>query len=526
MVSKDKNEILPEGSQRDSGRDAQRMNIYAAKLVSEAIRTTLGPKGMDKMLVDSEGSVTVTNDGVTILREIEVDHPSAKMVVEVAKTQEEQVGDGTTSAVIIAGELLRKAEELLDNNIHPTVIVKGYRMATEKADSLLKDISEKVDIDDEEIVKKIGKTAMTGKGAEDNKEHLSEVLYKALKEVKGKNYVYKENIKVEKKTGGEVKDTSLIKGVVIDKGKVHSSMPINIEEASIALLNEAIEVKDLENDAKLSITDPNKIQEFMDLEESMIKKLVDRIVSTGANVVFCHKGIDDYAQHLLAKKGVYACRRVRKEDLERLSKATNASIVSDIKDISEKDIGYAGRVSSKNISGEDMTYVEECKNPRAVTILVRGATTHVAEEVSRAIDDALGDMSTVLKEGRAVAGAGSLETHLSLKLLEYSSKLEGREQLAVKAYAEALEVITKTLAENAGLDPIDIITELKSHHGNGKKWVGLNVFTGKTMDAWSEGVLEPLKVKSQAVSSAAEVAMMILRIDDVILSKQEGNTQQ
>jgi len=512
--------ILPENTKRTTGRDAQRMNIMAAKLVAETVRTTLGPKGMDKMIVDTVGDITVTNDGVTILEEMSIEHPSAKMIVEVAKTQEDEVGDGTTTAVVLAGELLKKAESLLDQEIHPTVIAKGYRLAGEKAREILNRIAEDVRVEDTALLKKIAITAMTGKGAESSKELLADLVVKAVKriitETKDGLVMDKDDIKIEKKVGGGVEDSKLIEGIVLDKERIHSSMPRKVENARIALIDSAIEVKNTEIDAKISITDPEKMQAFLDMEENMLRKMVDKVVASGANVVFCQKGIDDTAQHFLAKKGIFACRRISKTDMEKLSKATGANIVTDLNDLSPKDLGRAGIVEEVRVGDESMTYVMNCKNPKAVTLLVRGSTEHVVDEVKRAVEDAIGDTIAALRNNKAVGGAGASEIELSRNLLKYAESLSGREQLAVKAFAEAMEIIPRTLAENAGLDPIDVLTELRAAHDKKQKWAGINVFTGKVIDAWKQGVIEPLKIKTQAVSSAAEVAVMILRIDDVI----------
>ncbi len=520
--------IMPEGTQRNTGKNAQRMNIMAAKLVAEAVRTTLGPKGMDKMLVDSLGEVTVTNDGVTILREIEIEHPTAKMIVEVAKTQEDEVGDGTTTAVVIAGDLLKQAEGLLDKNIHSTVIAKGYRLAADKSQKILKNMASKLDLEDKDTLKKIAETAMTGKGAEDNKGRLASLVIEAVLKVGRKTKdsftLDKTDIKVEKKTGAGVEESEIIQGIVLDKEKVHSGMPERVRNAKIALVDSPLEIKSLETDAKISITDPDKIQSFFDMEEAMIKRMIDKVSATKANVVICQKGIDDLAQHFLAKKGIYAVRRVKKSDMEKLAKATGAKIISDLNDFSAEDLGKAGLVEQVQVGDEYMTYVRECENPKALTLLLRGATHHVVDEVARAVDDAIGDVGSAMKHGFVVAGAGAPEIELSKELKKYANTLSGREQLAVQAFADALEVIPRTLAENAGLDPIDVLTELKAAHDNNEKWAGVNVFTGKIIDAWKEGIIEPLKIKTQAISSAADVAIMILRIDDIILSgKEESN---
>jgi len=512
--------ILPENTKRTQGKDAQRMNIMAARLVAETVRTTLGPKGMDKMIVDAMGDITVTNDGVTILQEMNIEHPSAKMIVEIAKTQEDEVGDGTTTAVVLAGELLKKAEDLLDMEIHPTVIAKGYRMAGEKSKEILNNIAENLAESDGALLNKIAITAMTGKGAEASKELLADLVVKGVKKIMTKTkegvVVDKDDIKIEKKVGAGVEDSRLIEGIVLDKERIHSSMPMKVVDAKIALIDSAIEVKHTEIDAKISISDPDKMQAFLDMEENMLRKMVDKIFSSGANVVFCQKGVDDLAQHFFAKKNIFVARRISKTDLERLAKATGARIITDLGELSAKDLGKAGVVEEIKIGDESLTYVMECKNPKAVTLLVRGSTEHVVDEVKRAVEDAIGDTIAALKNNKVVAGAGAPEIELSRNLLKFSETLSGREQLAVKAFAEAMEIIPRTLAENAGLDPIDVLTELRAAHDKKQKWAGINVFTGKVMDAWKAGVIEPLKIKTQAVSSAAEVAVMILRIDDVI----------
>ncbi|HIP84287.1 MAG TPA: thermosome subunit, partial [Methanothermococcus okinawensis] len=443
--------ILPENVKRFVGRDAQRMNILAGRVIAETVRTTLGPKGMDKMLVDDLGDIIVTNDGVTILKEMSVEHPAAKMLIEVAKTQEKEVGDGTTTAVVIAGELLRKAEELLDQNVHPTVIIKGYQLALEKAKEILKDIAIDVNPEDKEILKRIAMTSLTGKGAEKAREKLGDIVVEAVTTVvdeEGK--VDKDLIKVEKKEGASVDETELIKGVVIDKERVNPQMPKRVENAKIALLSCPIEVKETETDAKINITDPAKMIEFIEQEEKMIKEMVDKIKESGANVVFCQKGIDDLAQHYLAKAGILAVRRVKKSDMEKLAKATGAKIVSNIKDLTAEDLGEAGVVSEEKVAGDSMIFVKECKDPKAVTILVRGTTEHVVDEVARAIDDAIGVVACTIEDGKIVAGGGATEVELAMRLREFADTVSGREQLAVKGFADALEVIPRTLAENAG----------------------------------------------------------------------------
>ncbi len=520
--------IFPEGTQRTSGRSAQRNNIMAAKLVAETVRTTLGPKGMDKMIVDSLGDVTVTNDGVTILEEMQIEHPAAKMIVEIAKTQEAEVGDGTTTAVVIAGELLKKAEELLDSDIHPSVISRGYRQAAEKAQTILKQIASTINENDSDILKMIAMTAMTGKGAEHAKDKLSEITVSAVKQIMekidGKSVIDIENIKIEKKVGGSADDTELVQGIVLDKERVHPGMPKAIKDAKIALIDSAVEIKDTETDAKIQITDPSQMQAFIDMEENMLRKMVDKIFSSGANVVICQKGIDDIAQHFLSKKGIYAVRRAKKSDMDALARATGGKIVTNLDDLSKDDLGKAGVVEEVKVSNEHMTYVKDCKNPKAVTILVRGGTEHVVDEIKRALEDAVGDVAASLKDGKVVAGAGAPEMEISKGLRKFAESLSGREQLAVQAFASAIEIIPRTLAENAGLDPIDVLTELKSAHDKGEKWAGIDVFTGKVSDAWKNGVIEPLKIKTQAISSASEVAIMILRIDDVIAGAKSSRS--
>lgn len=523
--------ILPENTQRTTGKNAQRNNIMAAKLVAETVRTTLGPKGMDKMLVDAMGDITVTNDGVTILQEMNVEHPAAKMIVEVAKTQEAEVGDGTTTAVVIAGELLRKAEFLLDQEVHPTVIARGYRIAHEKAIAVLNALAENITEKDDAALKKIAVTAVTGKGAETAKEKLSEIAVKSVKRVierdaAGHVHFDKDHIKLEKKVGGAVEDTELIDGIVLEKEAVHPQMPKLINGAKIALIDSAVEIKDTEIDAKIEITDPAQMQAFLDQEERMLRSMVDKIVASGANVLFCQKGIDDAAQHFLAKKGIYAARRVKKSDMEALARATGAAIITNLDDLTAKDLGHSGKVEEIKMGDDELTYVTGCKNPKSVTILVRGGTFHIVDEVKRAMTDAIGDVAAAIKVGKVVAGAGAPEMEVAKELRKFADSLSGREQLAVLAFAESLEVIPRTLAENAGMDPIDIITELKNAHDKKQIWAGVDVNNGKVMDAWKNGVLEPLKIKTQAISSASEVAQMILRIDDVISGGKQPQPNQ
>ena len=511
--------ILPEGTQRTLGRDAQRNNIMAARAVAETVRTTLGPKGMDKMIVDSLGDVTVTNNGVTILEEMSIEHPAAKMIVEVAKTQEDEIGDGTTTAVVIAGELLKNAEELLDKGVHPAVIARGYRLAETKAQEILSQMGEKITSSDEDALKKIAQTAMTGKGAEYSKDTLATLAVKAVQMVaEDSNYVDRDNIKLEKRNGGSIEDSELIKGIVIDKERLNANMPRVVKNARIALIDKEIEIKKTEFEANIQIKTPDQIQAFLDQEENMLKDMVEKITATGANVVLCQKGVDDVAVHYLAKKGVYAVRRVTESDMKKIAKATGAKVASNLKDLSKDDLGFAGIVEERKVGDEEFTYITECKNPKAVTLLIRGGTEHVTNEIERAMTDAIGDVAASLKDGMVVAGAGAPEIELAMGLRKYAETLSGREQLAVEAFADAMEVIPRTLIENAGLDPIDAMTDLKAAHSKKQKWAGIDVFSGKVMDAWKRGVLEPLKIKTQAVSSAAEVATMILRIDDEIAS--------
>ncbi len=512
--------ILKEGSQRTAGREAQRSNIMAAKAVAGAVRTTLGPKGMDKMLVDTLGDVVITNDGVTILKEMDIEHPAAKMMVEIAKTQDTEVGDGTTTAVVLAGELLKQAEGLLDQEIHPTVIAAGYRAAADKSMEILKSIAVNVSDKDEELLKKIAITAMTGKGSGSARDELANLAVQAVKSVVDEDgSVDIDNITVEKKVGGGITDSQIVRGVVIDKERLHPNMPKKVTDAKIALLNAAIEIEKTEVDAKIEITSPDQLQAFLDQEETMLKDMVDKIVATGANVVFCQKGIDDLAQHFLAKAGIYTVRRVKKSDMEKLARATGGRIVTSIHDLSEKDLGKSCIVEERKIGDEKMTFVEECENPKSVSIILRGGTEHVVDELNRAMEDALRVVGVVVEDKMLVPGGGAPEVELALRLREYAATVGGREQLAIEAFADSMEVIPKTLAENAGLDQIDTLVALRSQHEKTVKSAGLDMDTGEPVDMLSLGVVEPLRVKTQAINSAAEAAVMILRIDDVIASK-------
>ena len=520
--------LMPEDVQRLLGKDAQRNNILAARMVSEIVKTTLGPKGMDKMLVSPSGDIVVTNDGVTILEEMQIEHPAARMMVEIARTQESEVGDGTTTAVMLAGKLLENAEKLLDKKIHPTIITKGYRLAAEKAQEILKDISLKITSDDELVLKQIAMTAMTGKGAEDAKERFADIIVKAIRQIEDNGKIDLNDIKIEKSKGDGIKDTELISGIVIDKEKVSQDMPKIVKDARIGLVDFPLELKNPEIDTKISINSPEQLQSFVFQEEREIKEMVEKIKLSGASVIFCQKGIDDFAQYLLAKEGIYACRRVSRSDMEKISKATQAKIVSNINELTPFEIGNAQIVEEVKHGGDTLTYIRGCQNPKALTILVHGGTDHVIDEVGRAIKDGLGDVSCVLQSGLVVPGGGAVEIELAKRLREFASGLFGREQLAVEEFASALEFIPITLSENAGLDSIDTLTELKSRHDSGERNAGLNLFTNKVENMLEARIIEPLKIKSQAISSASEVANMILRIDDVIASngKRESLSKQ
>jgi len=513
--------ILREGATRNRGQEAQNNNFAAARAVAGAVRSTLGPKGMDKMLIDSMGDITITNDGVTILKEMDIEHPAAKMMVEIAKTQDDEVGDGTTTAVVIAGELLKNAEGLLLQGVHPTVIAEGYRMAAAKAIVILDGFAIIVKPTDTAMLKKIADTALTGKNAEILKDRLCDILVKAITFVTDPDgKVDIAHINVEKKVGGSADDTNLIEGMVIDKERAHPGMPKSVKNAQILLLNAALEFKKTEVNAKINISTPGQAQAFLDEEEHMVHTMVDKVVKSGATVLFCQKGIDDVAQHYLAKAGILATRRVKKSDIENLARATSANIVNSIDAINPKDLGTAGLVEERKVSGDEMIYVSKCKDPKAVSIIVRGGTEHVVDELERAIHDALMVVSVVVEGKKIVAGGGAPETELSLQLRRYASQEGGRVQLAIEAFAAALEIIPRSLAENAGLDAIDMLVAIRAAHEAGKKNFGLDVFEGKPVDMLKAGVVEPLRVKTQAISSAAEAAVMILRIDDIIAASK------
>ncbi len=518
--------VLKEGSERVRGRDAQSANINAAKAVASAVRTTLGPKGMDKMLVDSLGDVVITNDGVTILKEMEIESPAAKMVVEVAKTVDEVAGDGTTTSVVLGGELLKKAEELLEQELHPSVITLGYRLAEKKSKEVLDEFAVDLDIENDEDLKKIAKTSITGKFAESSRDFLADIAIKAVKLItetshSGKRVVDTDNINVEKKTGGRVGETILVRGMALDKEVVHAGMPKRVEDAKIALINASLEVKKTETSAELKITRSDQLKAFLDEEEREMREMAMRIKASGANVVICQKGIDDLVQHYLAKEGIMAVRRAKKSDMEKLAKATGGKVITNLEELNEKDLGHAEFVEERKVGGDKMVFIEGCKNPHAVSIVIRGGTEHVVDEVERALHDMLMVVGSIIEDGKAVAGGGAVETELALRVRAYSASLKGREQLAVEKFAEAMEIIPRTLAENSGLDPIDTLVELKAAHERGEKTAGLDVYSGKIVDMWQRGVIEPLRTKRQVVESATEAAVMILRIDDVIMSKRE-----
>jgi len=518
--------ILREGTKREKGKGAQMGNIAAAKAIGEAVRSTLGPRGMDKMLVDSMGDVVITNDGVTILKEIDVEHPAAKMIVEVAKTQDEECGDGTTTAVILAGELLKKAEGLIEQNVHPTVIAAGYRLACQKALDILKEVGMKVTSDDAEMLKEIAQTAMISKSVSSSREILADIAVKAVLAVAekkdGKYSVDQDNIQIVKKVGGSMEDSKMIAGIIVDKEVVHTGMPKCVNNAKIALIDSAMEIKKTEIDAKIEITDPSQLQAFLAEEEKMLRRMVETVKKANANVVFCQKGIDDLAQHYLAKECIYAVRRVKKSDMEKLAKATGGIIATKLDELKESDLGFADLVEEKKIGGDQMTFVTGCKNPKAVSVLIRGGTEHVVDEIERSLDDAVSVVGLALEDGVLVTGGGSTAVEIALKLRDYAASVGGREQIAIDQFANAMEIIPTTLSENAGLDPIDILIELRKAHKDGKKTAGINVFTGKIVDMKQEKVIEPIRVGRQAISSATEAAVMILRIDDVIASKGGG----
>ncbi len=518
--------VLKEDTERTRGRDAQRNNIMAASVIAEAVRSALGPRGMDKMLVDSFGDVTVTNDGATILKEMDVAHPAAKMVIEVAKTVDSEVGDGTTTAVVLTGELLRRAEDLLDQKIHPTTIINGYRKATEKAVSIISETAETVDTTSAEykkILKDVARTAMSSKFVTTSKDYLSDIVVDAVlsvsKELQPGEKLDLENIPRQKQHGMDIEKTELVRGIVLDKEVVHPGMPKRVENARIALLECSLEITKTEFTAKISITDPQSMQSFLNEEERMLKAMVDKIVEAGANVVICQKGIDDVAQHYLAKHGILAVRRIKKSDVERLHKTTGASIVSKIQNLTSADIGKAKLVEERQVGEDKMVFVEGTPKSSVVTILVRGGTEHVVDELDRTLNDALNAVKDVVTHPYIIYGGGAIEAEIASRLKEYASTLEGREQYAVAAFADAVESLPAALAENAGLDPIDILVSLRTAHAEGKTTYGIDIEKGKTADMKKNRVIEPAAVKKQVVLSASEASQMILKIDDVISSK-------
>jgi thermosome len=521
--------VLKEGTERSKDKEAASNNIAAARAVADSVRSTLGPKGMDKMLVDSMGDVVITNDGVTILKEIDVQHPAAKMIVEIAKTQDTECGDGTTTSVIVAGELLKKAQSLIDQNVHPTIIVNGFRMAAAEAVRILNSIALNVTSKDSETLKKIARTAMTGKSVGGQKDYLANLAVDAVRAVSEKRddklYIDVDNIKVEKRVGGAILDTQMIQGIVVDKERVHPRMPRTVKNAKIAVLSVALEIKKTEVEAKIQISDPDAMQKFLDEEEATLKKKVVKIKSSGANVVFCQKGIDDLVQHYLAKEGIFAARRLKESDIEKIAKATGANIVGNLDQLQSTDLGTAATVEERKVGDENMTFITGCKNPKAVSIVIRGGTEHVIDEVERSLHDALRVVGITLEDGKAIPGGGSPEIELALRLKDYAASIGGREQLAIEIFAKAMEIVPWTLAENAGLDAMDVIIRLKSAH-EGKsaeaKYFGVDLDSVEPKNMLKEDVIEPLRVKTQAVKSATEVANMILRIDDVIASRKSA----
>ena len=516
--------ILKEGTTRSRGKEAQRNNIMAARVIGEVLKTTLGPRGMDKMLIDSLGDITITNDGAAILKEIDVEHPAAKMMVEIAKTQDDMVGDGTTSAVVLASELLRKAEELLDQNIHPTILVSGYRKASVKAIEAIGKMAVPLDINDRKTLLKVALTSMSSKAVGSARDHLAEISIDAVKQIAeqrgGKTIADIDNIQLVKKTGKSLLETQLIQGIIIDKEVVSPGMPKSKENAKIALLDSALEIEKTEITAEIRIKDPKQMKAFLDQETDMMQDMVTKIKASGADVIFCQKGVDDMVQHFLSKEGIMAARRVKESDMEKLARATGGRIVSNLDDLKKADLGSAGLVDERKIGDDKMIFVEKCKDPHSVAILIRAGLERLVDEAERAMTDSLSVVSDVIENNSIVAGGGAVEIEIAKELRKYATKVGGREQLAVEAFADAVEVIPRTLAENAGLEPIDILVELRQVHDKETgKYMGINVFTGKLQNSIENGVIEPIVVKEQAIKSAAESAAMILRIDDVITSK-------
>ena len=518
--------ILREGTKRDKGKDAQFNNITAARTIADAVRSSLGPRGMDKMLVDSIGDVVITNDGVTILKEMDVQHPAAKMLVEVAKTQDQEVGDGTTTSVIVAGELLKKALDLIDSNVHPTIITAGYRLANDKAQEILKNVAVKVKPSDDKILMQIAENAMISKQVASRKEFFAQMVVDAVRTIldkkDGKYTADLKNLQSVKKAGAKMEESELVKGLIIDKEPVLATMPKKVNGAKIALVDTAFEVRKPEMDAKIHITDPDQLQSFIAEEEKTLRGMVDAVKKAGANVVFCQKGIDDLCQHFFAKEGIYACRRVKKSDMERLARSTGASITTKIQEITAEDLGTADLVELRHVGDEDMTFITGCKEPKTVSVLVRGGTNHVTDEVERSLVDAWSVVKVAIEDGMIVTGGGSTAMEIAMKLRDYAGTVGGREQIAIEAYASAMEIIPTALAENAGLDPINVCIEMRKQHKEGNPYAGLNPFSGKVEDMMKLNVIEPYRIGKQALSSATDAAVMILRIDDVIAAKSSG----
>ena len=518
--------ILREGTTREKGKDARSNNIMAAMAISDAIKSTLGPKGMDKMLVDSMGDAVITNDGAIILKEIDIEHPAAKMIVEVAKSQDEECGDGTTSSVILTGELLKVAGVLLDQNIHPTVITAGYKLAADKAIEIINKNAIPLKSDDKETLRNLSMTAMASKGASGSKELLADIVVNAVtsvsEKINGKTIVDLDNVQIKKQQGGSIEDTEIINGIILDKERVSNDMPRNVKNAKIALVNIALEIRKTEVDARIQINDPTQLQSFLDEEETMLRKMVEKIIKSGANVRICQKGIDDIVQYLLAKEGIYAVRRASEGDIKKLAKATGARIISNLDDLNKADLGYAGIVEEKKYGDDKFTFIMKCKNPKAVSIMIRGGTEHVVDELERGLHDSLSVVKIALEDGKIITGGGSTATSIAMGLKDYASSVGGREQMAIDAFANAMEIIPKTLSQNAGLDPIDIMLKIRTEHKKGNKYAGVNVLEKKVDNMLKNNVIEPIRLGLNEILVASEAATMILRIDDVIASKSGG----
>ncbi|MFP3165207.1 MAG: thermosome subunit beta [Acidianus sp.] len=521
--------ILKEGSSRTYGKEAVRLNIAAVKAVEEALKSTYGPRGMDKMLVDSLGDITITNDGATILDKMDLQHPAAKLLVQIAKGQDEETADGTKTAVILAGELVKKAEDLLYKDIHPTIIISGYKKAEEVALKTIQEIAQAVSINDTDLLKKVAMTSLSSKSVAGAREYLADIVVKAVTQVSelrgDKWYVDLDNIQVVKKAGGGINDTRLVYGIIVDKEVVHPGMPKRIENAKIALLDASLEAEKPELDAEIRINDPSQMQKFLEEEDNLLKEKVDKIAATGANVVICQKGIDEVAQSYLAKKGILAVRRAKKSDLEKLARATGGRVVSNIDELSPQDLGYAALVEERKVGEDKMVFVEGAKNPKAISILIRGGLERVVDETERALRDALGTVADVIKDGRAVAGGGAIEIEIAKALRKYAPQVGGKEQLAIEAYASALESLVMILIENAGFDPIDLLMKLRSAHENeNNKWVGVDLYAGQPVDMWQKGVIDPALVKMNAIKAATEAVTLILRIDDLVAAGKKSTS--